>query len=279
MRRLLRSSAAVSEIVGTLMLVLIVVVAATAFAAFVQSYQKQAQAEQAYSHDQHLESLHVLSVTPVANQTNHNATWLTLNFTVASEYINPSTITAITVNANAVAQYVVWRVDPNSGLLVPSPVSLASPLTLNPREQVGIVVTFSATPALGSLVNLGYMLSTTSYIQLNLFTGLQNDFVGLFIPPTAFAVVSTVASFSGGGFVDVPVLDGSSSFQAGNSTLVRWAWNVTETAPTPGTQPTVFGEKVVATSLFTSGGHYLVTLAVTNSDGLSGTSTITYIAP
>jgi hypothetical protein len=263
------------------MLVLIVVVAATAFAAFVQSYQKQAQSEQTFSNEQHLESLHVLSVTPIANVTSHNATWLTLNFTVASEYINPTTITYLTVNSNAVAQYTVWRVDPNSGLLVPSAVDLANPLTLNPREQVGIVITFSLSPTVGSFVNLDYLLSTTSYVQLNLFTALQNDFVGLFIPPTAFAVVSTVSSFSGGGFITVPVLDGSNSFQSGNASLIRWAWNITETAPTPGAPTFTFGEKVVATSLFsaTSGTQYLVTLTVTNSDGLSGNSAITYTVP
>jgi flagellin-like protein len=278
MRRFRGSSRALSEIVGTLMLVLIVVVAATSFAVFIQAYQKQVQAQQAYAHLQHLESLRILSVVPTANATNP-AGWATLNFSAASENINPSTITGLLVNAHAVSQYQVWRVDPSTGLSSLTIVAPGSTLALSPREQVNIVLTVSASPAIGSFTDLTWVPSTTSYLQLSAFTQLQNDFIGLFLPPTSVAIISTLTTFSGGVLQTVPVLDGSHSFQTGNSTLVAWSWKIYETTPTPGQQGPYLGEQIVAASYFASGAHYNVVLNVTNNDGLTSSGSIVYVAP
>ncbi|MCI4320134.1 MAG: hypothetical protein L3K23_08410 [Thermoplasmata archaeon] len=282
MRRFRASARALSEIVGTLMLVLIVVVAATAFAAFVQAYQKQAQSEQAFSNEQHLESLRILNVIPTVNATNPSA-WESLNFTLASEYINSATITSVAVNSNPLAQYQVLRVDPSTGLYSLSWVrgnATSAQLILAPREQVNLIVNLSKSPTTGSFYGLNFTLPTTSYIQLSLFTALQNKFNGLFLPPTALAIISTIVTFYNGTLQTVPVLDGSHSFQTGNASIVGWMWKVYEGfAPHAQFAPT--GEQVVAPSYFPGppGSHYNVTLNVTNNDGLTSTASIPYISP
>ena len=78
------------------MLVLIVVSAATAFGLFVAGYQKQVQQRQAISQQKSLESLTVLRVTPALNVS--LTRYALLNFTLASLYINPVTITEVSVN-------------------------------------------------------------------------------------------------------------------------------------------------------------------------------------
>ena len=64
------------------------------------------------------------------------------------------------------------------------------------------------------------------------------------------------------------VLDGSHSFQPGNATLITWGWTVF-------LDTTYNGEQAVVTfnAAFT---HHIITLTVTNSDGLVGTETFVF---
>jgi flagellin-like protein len=271
MRTLRRSRRGISEIVGALMLVLIVVVAATSLAVYVAQYQKQLQSEQALTHDRALEKLAVLHVTPYLPL--NSTTWYSLNFTVASLYINPSIVDEITLNDQAVKQYTVWALNLTSGTFTSIVVGGGGQLTLSPNEQVNVNLTTNLTSPDYSFYSATFVLPLTAYLKLDLFTGYQNDFTRVFIPPTAVAVVSPLETFSAGNFTTIPVLDGSNSFQAGNASLDAWAWFVT---PGP---IRASGEKAVVAFSTTPGTTYTILLAVTNTDGLLGTDTITYTTP
>ena len=270
--RLHRSRRGISEIVGALMLVLIVVVAATAFALFVQSYQKQLQAERALAQQKGLETLRILSVAPTPDLA-HPGRWSQLNLSLASEYVNPSTVNDIRVNGHPLSQYSVWRVNLSNGALSQYAILPGANLVVAPHERLSVLINISKTLPVYSFVEPTVVLAMTDYVQVDLVTQLQNDFEQLFLPPTAIALVSSLLAFNGTGWQTVPVLDGSNSYQKGNATIVSWDWNVT-LVPPGYAPPPLHGEKVVTN--FTSGDTYDVSLTVTNSDGLIGLSSVLY---
>lgn len=257
----------VSEVVGSLMLVLIVVGAATALSVFVASYQKQLQAQQALSQQRGLETLKVLRVTPTLNA--NGTAWSLLNFTVASLYINPATVTELSINNNPVKQYTAWKLNLSTGSFGAITVAAGGQLALGAREQLNVIVNLTPGPNY-SFYASSFVLHTTDFVKVEVFTALENDFGRIFIPPTAIGIVTTIQSWNGTAFVPVTVLDASGSFQPpGNSTIVAWTWKITP----DGTSYS--GEKAVAqfNRLFVT---HNVTLAVTNSDGLISTDTFHY---
>lgn len=267
MRRLRSDRLGISEIVGTLMLVLIVVTAATSLALFVASYQKQLQAERQVTQQRGLESLTIIRASPTLAP--GGANWSVLNFTLASLYINPSTVTEIMINNNPLKQFTAWRLDLTTGQFVSVSVGAGGQLALAPRDQVSILVNFTVGSPSYSFYNVSFALPASAYIKIDAVTTLQNDFDRVFIPPTAIALVTPLQSWNGSGFVTVPVLDGGSSFQPGNATLVSWAWAISPD------NRTLSGERAVATfdPIFST---HNITLVVTNSDGLLGAETIHY---
>jgi flagellin-like protein len=261
---------ALSEIVGALMLVLIVVVAATAFSAFAATYQKQLQAEQAIQHDRTLESIDVIRVSPTLNSSSQD--WASFNFTVVSLDVNPTVITSLSLNGNPLRSYSAIALNLTTGTVQSITVGAGGQLFLGAREQFNILV--DASPGNGSsFYTTALALPYTSFVELELFTEYGNDFKGVFVPPTAIATVSALQSFNNSTPITVPVLDGSSSFQPSNASIVSWSWNVT-----PGAM-LGFGEKVPAPYLASSAGPaatFTISLTVTNSDGLIGFDQITY---
>lgn len=270
MRRIRRDSLALSEIVGSLMLVLIVVVAATALAVFVQNYQKNVQAEQALAQARSLESLKVLRVAPTLNTTGADS-WADLNFTVASLYVNPSTITELTLNNAPVRNFTAWHLDLPTGNWTRDVVGGGGQLTLYPREQVYIEVDAQG-GNLTSFYTPSLRFATSSSLNFQILTAYQNVFAGLFIPPSAVAIVQTLQTWNATSmsYTQTPLLDGSNSFQPGNGTIVDWTWNIT-----PG-NVTLLGEKQVAAHL-NSVSLYTIRLTVTDNEGLEGVDTITYV--
>ena len=106
----------------------------------------------------------------------------------------------------------------------------------------------------------------------------------MFLPPTAVPLVSTLSEFIGSGsttgFVNVPVLDGANSFQAGNGTITSWNWTVTNTTGTSTENWTEGGEQLVVPFVSTGYGNtytYSIVLTVANSNELLGISTIPYV--
>ncbi|MCI4330817.1 MAG: hypothetical protein L3K19_03080 [Thermoplasmata archaeon] len=269
MSKFRHDSRALSEIVGSLMLVLIVVVAATALAVFVQSYQKNLQAEQALAQAKSLESLKVLRVAPTENGT--NGTWATLNFTVASLYVNPSTITGVSINNMPVRNFTALHLNLASGNWTAEVVAAGGQLTLYPREQVYLQVDGQG-GNLSSFYSQSLRVPISASISVQILTAYQNVFSGLFIPPTAIALVQTLQTWNSSAmsYNQTPLLDGSNSFQPGNGTIVAWSWNIT-----PG-NILLFGEKQVARML-NSVTHYTIRLTVTNAEGLQGIDSIRYV--
>lgn len=257
------------------MLILIVVSAAVALAAFVASYQKQVQAEEALEHQRSLENLRVLSVVPVpvtAGSTDIG----TVNLTVSSLDVNPTTLTSLRINQQGVERYQAFEIDPATGLFTWVTVAAGGTLIVGGYDVVSILIT--DTPGAEFSFYTSYQMLTTSYIEVELYTALSNDFTQTFVPPTAIAVISTFSEFNGTAYVTEPELDGSGSFQPQNGTLVNWTWDVSFNNATC-TDPTTFsGEKVVfsPSCLHTT---YTFTLTVQNSFGLVGTSVVSYRNP
>lgn len=258
---------------GSLMLVLIVVVAATALAVFVQGYQKQVQAEQTLAHNRALEDLKVLRVAPTLNASSSAGatTWAVLNFTVASLYVNSATVTSLSFNGLAVRNYTAWNLNLATGNWTESVIGAGGQLTFTPQEQLYIQIDLQGGPATSSFYNTAFELSTAASINFQLLTTYQNIFTGLFIPPTAIPIVSTLQTWNAtsSSYVQVPLLDGSNSFQPGNVSIVNWSWNVS-----PGNLH-FYGEKQVASTLNSVTLH-TIRLTVTNTEGLQGVAVITF---
>lgn len=269
MRRFAANGRGLSEIVGTLMLVLIVVAAATTLSVFVAEYQKTAQQEQALNQQRQLESIKILQVAPTLSVGGTNYT--ELNFTVASLYINPSTITEISINNDPLRQYNAYRLNLTTGADEWATVASGGALTLNPREVFNVLV--NLTPGANfSFYSPGFQLPASDYIQVQMFTGLGNDFGRVFIPPTAIGFLSTQETWDGTAFVPEVLMDGSPSFEptSGNATLVAWTWTVT---PGPTTLP---GQEAIAPFAANTSTPQTIVLTVQNSDGLVATDTLHY---
>lgn len=264
MRPIRRDFRGLSEIVGTLFLVLIVVAAAASFSLFVASYQKQLQQEQGLAHDRALEGIRALDVVPRLNNT--SGTWATLNFSIVSDDVNPMVVTGVSLNGFGLKQYSAFGFDVTTGIVDWITVGPGGALSLQPREEVALVVNLTAGPSFSFFT--GVAVHPTDYLKLQTTTALTNVFTSVFIPPTAIALVTTLETWNGVAYVTVPVLDGTQSFQPGNATLVAWTWSI---------QPdnlTRSGEKAVAN--FTAAPPHTIVLTVTNSQGLQGVDTIRY---
>ncbi len=280
-----RKARGIAEIVGTLMLILIVVAAAIALAAFVASYQKQLQTEEAQAQQRSLESLKILSVTPTLS-TPGSGQWSSFTFVLASEYINPSAVDAISVNGQPVRFYYVQDLSNPGGLAKQyDTTNISNPLVLSPRQEVIVAVDLNVSGGAYknfSMFNASFVLTTSDYIQLSLYTALQNTFTTVFLPPTAIAYVATLTSYNGSEPVEIPVLDGANSFQPGaNGTIVQWNWSVNKTNST-GSTCTVFdspfqGEEwELEGNATTTMYRYGVTLTVIGSDGLAGVTSLSF---
>lgn len=235
-----RTARGIAEIVGTLMLILIVITAAVALAAFVATYEKQLLAEQNTANQQKLENLKILSITPVPDASN-SSRWSSFSFVLASEYINPSIVDSISLNGQPLQAFWAVNLSNPNGVPVAYSSSTLSLLTLAPRQQVIVEVNLTLGPGghFDSIYNPSFFLTTTDYIEVSVYTQLQNTFSAVFIPPTAIAVVSSLATYSGGLYETIPILDGSNSFAATNETVVEWDWNVTNSTELPSTSANV----------------------------------------
>lgn len=277
MRSRSRASRGLAEIVGTLMLVVIVVAAATAFAFFVQAYQKQLQAEETATHNKNLENLRVLALTPdtVVGSTN----LLGLQIELASLDVNTIVIEGIVLNGYTLVRYnVTLSPATNAGLrgcLQGSPTtSTDASCTLDLPAEAHVYLGFSFIPgAYYSFIN-GTVATLTedSLIALDFSTTLGNVFVQSFVPPVAVAGVTFVDSY--------PILDGTDSYQPATNgsesvAVDDWSWNVT--AP-KGSNDTgnYSGQEVELLEPFTPMKQYAISLTVTNSEDLEGSTQIDY---
>jgi len=287
MRTIRRERRGLAEIVGTLMLVVIVVAAATAFSFFVAAYQKQVQSEEALNHDKSLEDLRILDLTP--NLTGPHSPYLSdLLVEVASLDVNPMTINGVIIDGNPVLKYTVST---SSGAPLGPPgcfnggafsTNTSCSLSLPAEAQVFLLfnLTFGAlTYAFGST---NVSLKVSSLLEFDLFSSYGNEFVQSFVPPVAIAQMS----FVNVGNSSTPLLDGMGSYQPPdgtdkNVTIDLWSWSVSAIPPTvcggsPDCGP-FSGEEVQLSEAFPSG-TWSISLTVTDSDSLIGTTTVDYTA-
>jgi flagellin-like protein len=264
------NSRGLSEIVGTLMLVLIVVAAATTFSFFVASYEKTLLAQEATNHDRAMEAMNVVAVHthPVAPG---SATFGNLSLTLESADVNPMQIDNLLVNGNVVISYNLTYLDNgtvtsigllhgegNSSFLIP------------PLQEVQINLTLNSTSPVFSFLAASQIPTANSYLVIEFQTALGNDFKTIFVPPVALSDLTFVQTIQGGVIVEIPVLDGTHSFQqGGNETIVAWDWVITDT--TTNMTTTASGAQVELTGL-SSSDHYAALLTVYNGLGLFSVS-------
>ncbi|HTT16977.1 MAG TPA: hypothetical protein VMH49_06460 [Thermoplasmata archaeon] len=301
MRRFRAHARGLAEIVGTLMLVVIVVAAATAFSFFVAAYQRQVEAQETLNHDRTLEKVKVVGVSEStcaslwkANGCNEsgapNGSFANLSFVVSSLDVNRIVVSALFIDKLGVVNYTArWAngttVSPCynasahvtgktfTGLVACAPLSIPAfaSVTLKFDLDAGV-----KTPSDAPVYALGLeddAVSATGPLTFQLLTSLANLFTQTFVPPVAVASIFFVSDGTG----SVPVFSGLASFQppgADNASLVWYYWT---------TSPTTNCSGVSSPELECDGlapGHvYAVTLQVTNTDGLSGTASLTYSAP
>ena len=254
------------------MLVLIVVAAATAFSFFVASYQQTLQSQEAANHDRTLEAIHVLSVlsTPVSAS---NPTFASLTFTIGSGDVNPMSLTDLVVNGVPVVSYNATWLSNDSPVNVGIKTGDAGTALLLPAlDQIQVSLDLNSTDPLFSFLSPSSIPTSNSYLTIYLQTQRGSGFTFVYVPPTALADLTFIQSFTGTVLIDLPVLDGTHSFQqGGNVTIVDWTWSVTNL--TSGyTWPEV-GAQVELTNL-SSTTSYSAALAVFNSAGLFGVAPV-----
>lgn len=269
------------------MLILIVVAAAIALAAFVASYEKQVLAEESQSQQRALESLKILSVTPVLSASGSTVI-SSFSFFLVSEYINPSQVNSMSLNGQPLKAFSVLNVTDVGG--TPVQYATPTPLILTPRDQVIVTVDLNPADTTFSLFDDSFVLTTSDYIEISLYTQLQNTFTQVFIPPTAVGFVTDLISYSSGSPTQVPLLDGTDSFQSGtNASIVQWGWTVEDTTNSTyfgcTGQPSVAAVTCVGAEaelswllLWPTGSSYsfVATLTVTDSNQLSGEASVPF---
>jgi len=258
------------------MLVLIVVAAATAFSFFVASYQQQLQNQENASHLRNLEAINVLSVE-TTSVGGGSTSFATMVVTIGSGDVNTMWITDLLVDKNVVVSYYAQIVQNGwSGYIGVLSGDSNNSLGLPPLDQAVLTLNISAADCPGassptcSFFSPSEIPTSNTYLELQLFTQRGSLFSAVYVPPTALISVSYLQQGGGGTpTIEIPVLDGTRSFQAGeNATIVEWTWTVTNQT-TGHTWPAI-GAEVQLTNLTDPADNYSAVLTVYNSIGLFG---------
>jgi flagellin-like protein len=259
-----------AEIVGTLMLVLIVVAAAVTFSFYVASTEQAELAERNALHLKNLENVTIQSIDFVPGQ---NVTLI-----LSSSDIYNTSLTDISVNGNPAQSYCVEPGNATTQCNLPASYVL---FPVAGGSDYLTLVPFSVTAV--TLADSGFYLQPfslgTASISIDFGTTRGNEFVYSLLPP----VGRIGTEFSDG----YPILDGSASFQPHggsfpNATIEAWNWNLTPTnaAGTASNEGSGYtGEQVELPNQFVAGANFTFMLTVTNTLGLSSTTSQNFTAP
>ncbi len=288
-----RGSSGLSEIVGTLMLVLITVTAATLFAAFVSTYEKQVLSEESQKHDRSLETAQVSGIQLCSALTcpkfydggylpSGSEVESVVNVTFVSGDVNPMYFYDYQVNGEPAEGWLFlpydnvphWMEDPAvdpSGWPGCQSINTLGSLQVGPNASCSEVAPYGQ-------VNVSLILLTpvAPPIRLEVFTALSDEFSYLFFPPVPIVKVTELPI----GSETIPLFDGSSSYEpvgGDNSSIDSYVWTVVNKSdsaslgPYAGPQVEIPALALVPASNSTL---YNVTLTVTNTDGLSASTTV-----
>ena len=274
-RRWRNNNRGLAEIVGTLMLVLIVVAAATAFAFFVSSEEQTTLAEQTALHYKNLENVTIesLSDTPPVGRGLG-----TLVIVLASSDIYNTNVTGLSVGGDPISTFcqtpVRTGVVPCNNLTMNfqnfSAAGGQGYLNLTPFTVTAVTVLYNST--------FGFYLPftfPTGTVQILMGTERGNEFTESLYPPVAEFGINFVTNF--------PVLDGSMSYQPHSGTspttsINSWVWTIKSLDPHY-PDNTTYGQQAQLPYAFVSGDVYQITLNVTNTLGLQGSTEGSYTAP
>lgn len=216
-------TAALSEIVGALMLVLVVASASTGIALFVQQEQKQTNAQKQLELDRELEVLGFSHLVPQLNATQSlQDRWGNFSVTVSSLHLKESTILGLSINGEQVENYNLTRFNRTSELWEDEWLNHTSMPEIAARENVTLFfylpnATFS-----------GEVVLVTDAITLEILTGRTNTYSVSFVPPTAVALPRVESARNQTGeYNHTVMLDGSlSDHPEGAGRIVRWTWTI-----------------------------------------------------
>jgi len=269
-----------AEIVGTLMLVLIVVAAATAFAFFVSSEEQINLNEQTQLHFKNLENVSIQSIETIPASVGPPPIPPLLVLVVSSSDIYATNVTDIAVGGDPATTFCQT---PEDGAFV----NCSNPATnFQTFSGAGGQGYLNLTPFTVTAVTIAYtsfyiqpfVFSTTS-VQVQMGTTRGNEFVETLFPPIAEIAVNLLTGY--------PVLDGTQSYQphtgsSPDTTIVDWVWTIfSVTDANYSTTPTYYGQEVQLPHPFitTPSTTYTITLTVTNTLGLSGSTSQNYVTP
>lgn len=308
MRRVRGNSRGLSEIVGTLILILIVVAAATALSVFVTGYEKQVLSQEAVTHQKNLESYKIYGVSVPDATPNPPIPEGYLTFIIASSTVEASSVTSLLIDDQPVLWYCALPAGANpsegSNCTGSSPglggmwISLGESLRFSALQEYKIVVNYNDTAgfddngyntnAFNKTVNAeatpwDFPLNLTRTLTISIYTAFSNNFIQVMLAPIAIAAVTTL-NVPGTSTV-VTALDAESSTQPGNQndSIVSWYWNVTNItggAMTP--TVTLSGEEVPVNNSDwapTANDTYRIQLTVIDGTGLFDSETIDWTDP
>jgi len=270
-RRLFRQERrGLAEIVGTLMLVLIVVAAAVTFSFYIASTEQTELAERNALHLKNLENVTIQSIDVLPG---HN-----VSLVLSSSDIYNTSITDIAVNGNPAQSYCV---EPGNATIHCNTPSTYPLFPVAGGSGYLTLVPFSVTAV--TLADAGFYLQPftlgTASLTIDFGTTRGNEFVYSLLPP-----VGRIGTEYSDGY---PILDGSASFQPHggsfpNATINSWNWTLTptNTAATLSAEGASYtGQQVELPNQFLAGATFTFTLNVTNTLGLSSTTTQFFTAP
>ena len=248
-----------SEIVATLMLIVIVSVAATGISAFVAQQQKETQAQKALQLAKSLERLDVLEVEPTLDA--DPTKWLSLKFTLVNNHAASSSLLGFVLNDEPAASASVERFNRTAEVWDTSTWTSAEELRVLPMERFYVTLDLTVNFATAQTVLI------QDPIQFEFFSARLNHFTRDFLPPTAIALLQVET----GSPADTIILDGTQSDHADPAArIVRWEWTVDDGTPP---DDVLVGRKVQG---FTCDGQPRdITLEITDNFGLFASSTIT----
>ncbi|MFA5312192.1 MAG: type IV pilin [Methanomassiliicoccales archaeon] len=263
MRKIQRDDAAVSEVIGAMMLTLIVVIAASSFAVFIAEKQSIEQDSQILEAKKDAEKLTVINVDPETG----SGFWTSFNFTVTSYHAEISEIRQVSVNDAVARNYNVTRYDESTGSLVRTSMNYVQTIVVAPGETIYLNVT------VGDLF-IEPMIPTDYNIMLSLQTNFDNLFEETFVTPCPLIKVVTESYWNGAisDFEEYLVLDGSSSYQEGDGNIVKWVWNATLSGTT--VLHDTLGQKIRFDMALP--GDYTIRLTVTNGYGMQKEVSLIY---